>query len=617
LAIWEKALGPEHPNLALSLINLAALAAAKHDYATANRLFQRGLRIEDRQIQEVFAFTAEEQKLQFIETIKWSALGYLSLIHQYLNRDPAAVRNGFETVLRRKGVVFDAEARTREAVQGRLPKAARQEWGRLSELRSELAQMLLNTPRNLSAEQYRDKLALLQREIEQAEHHLAKESGLVAKELQQRTITLDKVAKQLPKDSALVEFAKIRDFDFVKGQFESTQRYVAFVLTTAGEVTLVDLGEADALEGLILRALEDIQVSMKRQDPRSNAKSLQSLKALSAAVWAPLEVALKDVKTAVLSPDGQLSLVPFAALPDQQDRPLLERFLLTYVSTARDLVGAGAMAYKPESDLLMVANPAYDLKAEKKTPSDSALSSLRSRDFHGAFKPLPGAEREAKEIPPLVTGDKKRKQVVVGADATEGAVKAARSPRILHLATHGFFLQDEDLEPDLDRREGFLRTSFSVEQKGPLRRFENPLLRSGLALAGANNAAQVTEGDDGLLTALEITGIDLHGTDLVVLSACETAVGEVKTGEGVFGLRRAFALAGAKNLLMSLWPVNDETTANQMKAFYQNLQKLPPAEALRQAQLETIKELKAQYNGIALPGLWAPFILQGTQAVGQ
>ena len=91
----------------------------------------------------------------------------------------------------------------------------------------------------------------------------------------------------------------------------------------------------------------------------------------------------------------------------------------------------------------------------------------------------------------------------------------------------------------------------------------------------------------------------------------------MKTGEGVFGLRRAFALAGAKNLLMSLWPVNDETTANQMKAFYQNLQKLPPAEALRQAQLETIKELKAQYNGIALPGLWAPFILQGTQVLGE
>jgi CHAT domain-containing protein len=160
-------------------------------------------------------------------------------------------------------------------------------------------------------------------------------------------------------------------------------------------------------------------------------------------------------------------------------------------------------------------------------------------------------------------------------------------------------------------------TVVKKERPEPPKQYENPLVRSGLAFAGANRASENTEGDDGILTALEITGMDLYGTELVVLSACDTGVGEIKTGEGVFGLRRAFALAGAKNLMMSLWPVSDEVTANQMKAFYQNLQKLPPAEALRQAQLETIKELKTQYNGTAPPGLWAPFILQGAQALGQ
>ena len=159
-------------------------------------------------------------------------------------------------------------------------------------------------------------------------------------------------------------------------------------------------------------------------------------------------------------------------------------------------------------------------------------------------------------------------------------------------------------------------TVVKKEKPEPPKQYENPLVRSGLAFAGANHASTITEGDDGILTALEITGMDLYGTELVVLSACDTGVGEIKTGEGVFGLRRAFALAGAKNLMMSLWPVSDEITANQMKAFYQNLQKLPPAEALRQAQLETIKELKAAY-GVASPALWAPFILQGGQALGQ
>jgi CHAT domain-containing protein len=206
----------------------------------------------------------------------------------------------------------------------------------------------------------------------------------------------------------------------------------------------------------------------------------------------------------------------------------------------------------------------------------------------------------------------------------------------LHLATHGFFLQDEEIDlcaetrgltvitkekPEAialcDKTRGV--TVVKQEKPAPSKRYENPLVRSGLAFTGANKSAQITDGDDGILTALEITGMDLYGTELVVLSACDTGVGEIKTGEGVFGLRRAFALAGAKNLMMSLWPVSDDITAKQMKAFYMNLQKLPPAEALRQAQLETIKELKAIaiYGGTAPPGLWAPFILQGAQALGQ
>ena len=204
--------------------------------------------------------------------------------------------------------------------------------------------------------------------------------------------------------------------------------------------------------------------------------------------------------------------------------------------------------------------------------------------------------------------------VLTGKEATEEKVKKTKSPRILHLATHGFFYKDEEIAPSNNTR------GLSVVNLVPdtgikkfSKRYENPLVRSGLALAGANHASEATKGEDGILTALEVSGLDLYGTDLVVLSACETGVGEIKNGEGVFGLRRAFALAGAKNLMMSLWPVSDEVTARQMIAFYKNLQKLPPGKALRQAQLQTIKELKAKY-GFAPIALWAPFILQGSQA---
>ena len=263
-----------------------------------------------------------------------------------------------------------------------------------------------------------------------------------------------------------------------------------------------------------------------------------------------------------------------------------------------------------------MANPAFDQKILETTHPGA---SLRSHNFHGHFDPLPGTEREAHEIPPLVSGSPAQKRVIVGQSALEGVVKAVHSPRILHLATHGFFLEDETIPIETSllggRIEMGLHLATGPKNQSLHRRYENPLVRSGLAFAGANHAGEIADGEDGILTALEISGMDLNGTDLVVLSACDTALGTVHTGEGVFGLRRAFALAGAKNLLMSLWSVDDEVTADQMNAFYQNLQTLPPADALREAQLKTIRRLKEQ-DGFANPGLWAPFILQGSNTFG-
>jgi CHAT domain-containing protein/tetratricopeptide (TPR) repeat protein len=617
LAIREKVLGTEHPGMAVSLSNLAWIEAAQGRHKAAFMRFQRALAIQDKFMGKVFTFTTETEKLRFVQSISGIYQACLSLIHQYLHYDKEAISAAMALVLRRKGVVFDAQSRAREALQGHLSEAARRAWDQLSSLRSELARLLLNKPEKMTRDAYTDKLASLQQRVEEAEKRLAGESALAAKELRSRTITVEIAAKALPKDSALVEFVKIPDYDFAKGTFLPSSRYLAFVLTAAGDVTRVDLGEAGVLEAKARKALEDIQASQKRLDRLSLARSHSSLESLSAVVWVPLEKSLGRANKVVVSPDGVLNLIPFTALMDGQGRPLVERYRLAYVASGRELVGAESAAPKPASDLLLVANPAFDKKG---TASGGQGTSLRSSEFRGVFTPLPGTERESLEIPPLVIGRDDQKQVLVGERAQESAVKAARSPRILHLATHGFFLNDEDVEwGDETRGMELLERDLAVPPKtrGSTKMYENPLVRSGLAFAGANYAAQTTDGDDGILTALEITGMDLYGTDLVVLSACDTGVGEVQTGEGVFGLRRAFALAGAKNLLMSLWPVSDEITANQMKAFYKKLQTLPPAEALRQAQLETIEQLKAKFDGVAPPGLWAPFILQGAQALGQ
>jgi CHAT domain-containing protein len=193
-------------------------------------------------------------------------------------------------------------------------------------------------------------------------------------------------------------------------------------------------------------------------------------------------------------------------------------------------------------------------------------------------------------------------------DALEGRLKACRSPRILHLATHGFFLVDQNGTGSADLRDlGASPSAGSGRLSG--KGLENPLLRSGLALAGANTWLQrgsiPAEAEDGLLTAEDVTGLDLADTELVVLSACETGLGEIHVGEGVFGLRRAFTLAGARTLVMSLWKVPDRQTEELMIDFYQRIQAgQGRAEALREAQLA----LKARHPE---PLYWAAFICQG------
>jgi CHAT domain-containing protein len=195
------------------------------------------------------------------------------------------------------------------------------------------------------------------------------------------------------------------------------------------------------------------------------------------------------------------------------------------------------------------------------------------------FGSLPGTAGEAAALKNILTNA----QVLTGAQATEAALKRIAAPRILHVATHGFFLPDQSQETISSTR------SVSLDSRTQAARGENPLLRSGLALAGANKR-QSGAGEDGILTALEAAGLDLWGTKLVVLSACETGVGEATNGEGVYGLRRALVLAGAESELMSLWQVSDAATRDLMVEYYKRLQAGEGrSEALRQVQLKMLK----------------------------
>lgn len=599
LAIIENTLGSEYALTASCRYNLAIFHGRQHQSNDALELFRRGLDTTNRVIAKTFSTLTEQQKLDFVKKQEWGYFGLLSLIQAQLPNDEAAVQAGLDAVLSRKGIVFDAQARQQEAIAASLDPETRKLWDELAHQRASYAKLLQNKPDKMTPEDYQSRLKALQDDIAKLEGQIAGKSALVAQEFKQRSVTSKEVAQSLGRDAVLAEFVKTQDYDWDKGKWSDNWRYLAFILKGDGSVKLVDLGDAGELEKSVqpaITALSEIGGSADKQQVASQQ--------LYRLLWQPLASAIGASGKVIVSPDGMLNLVPFAALADQQGRYLIEDRQLSYVTCGRDLT-KGDTGIKPEIGLYLAANPRFDLKTAAAQPAESR-GLTRSRGFGMQFSPLPGTEQEAKEVPGYLKG---KQTIVTGQDATENSVLHAKRPKVMHLATHGFFLQDQIGSAAQDTR-GFHR--LKQDEPAPLpQNYENPLVRSGLALAGANHASEAPGERDGLLTALEVSGMDLHGTELVTLSACETGRGVVKSGEGVFGLRRAFALAGAKNLIMSLWPVSDAVTAQQMQGLYREYGKgITPAQALRQAQLATIADLR-QRKGYASPALWAPFIVQG------
>jgi CHAT domain-containing protein len=324
----------------------------------------------------------------------------------------------------------------------------------------------------------------------------------------------------------------------------------------------------------------------------------------------PLRPLLGDATHLLISPDGQLNLVPFEALVDEQKRYLTERYTCTYLTSGRDLLRF-QVARPSRNAPVVLANPLFgepemigmnDVKSQRASVNRNRQSGRRQSLTTGSdlskvyFAPLDGTAEEARAIKSLFA----EATVLTGTQATETSLKQVSAPRIIHIATHGFFLSDTPVPPTAS---GENSRGLSANVK-----IENPLLRSGLALAGAN--LRRSGGDDGILTALEASGLNLWGTKLVTLSACDTGLGEVKNGDGVYGLRRAFMLAGTETVVMSLWPVSDYVTRELMTAYYNGLkQGQGRGEALRQVQLDMLKR-----KDRAHPFYWASFIQEGEWA---
>jgi CHAT domain-containing protein len=336
--------------------------------------------------------------------------------------------------------------------------------------------------------------------------------------------------------------------------------------------------------------------------------------ALRALVWQPIEAQLGvGVTRVVICPDAALAGVPFAALPGTQaGRSLLDELAVAYITNAQDLVpwkGAPATG----TGALVIGGVDYqqaDVAADEQ-PGPDRPDVLASRDRAprgGVFRPIPQTRVEAEGLRDRLGHDVTT--LLLGARATEARLReAVKGKRFVHVATHGF--AREDLLASLYSRK--IQESFtSAAMERQLSAGHDPMLLSGLAMAGAN-PRDGAAGDDGILTALEASYLDLDGVDLVTLSACETAKGTAESGEGVQGLVSAFQMAGARRVVASLWRVDDEGTRRLMEGFYERMLRtenpLAPADALREASVALRDGKDADGKArFAAPRYWAAFV---------
>ena len=608
LAIQEKAFGQNHPGVATTLSNLGLIAAAQGDIPKALSFLTRSNEAHEHNLALMLSTGSEEQKLLYASSFASETEGLISLHTRLAPNNADAARLALTAILRHKGRVLDAMSEQVETLRRRLDAQGLKLLEQLSGVRSRLATLVLKGAGDSDPARQQGEVARMEMEGQRLEAEISRRSSEFR--AQSQAITLARVQQLIPAGSALVEIMSYEPVDFHEmknSDASEPARYVAYVLGRSGAPLWVDLGEAAAIDveiGKLRDALRD----------RGHADVKQIARTVDEKIMRPLRKLLPaETRTVLLSPDGSLNLIPFNALVDEQDHYLVEGYSFIYLTSGRDLLRFEAQTPGRQAPYI-IANPKFDESAQPTGASNqtaSALEQSRAFDFSKAkFRPLPGTAGEAQALAAILPDA----QMLTEAQATETALKKVSGPKILHIATHGFFLPDEKREraSTAAAARGVSRllemednnSSSSPQRKPTL--IENPLLRSGLALAGANQR-QGGGGEDGVLTAIEAAGLDLWGTKLVVLSACETGVGEVRSGQGVYGLRRALVIAGAESQVMSLWQVSDAATRDLMADYYKRLiSGGGRGEALRQVQLEMLGNGERSH-----PYFWASFIQIG------
>lgn len=609
---WRrKNMGEAHPYYANSLNNLGLLDMLSNHPADASALFIKANNITLNHLARTYSSLSEQEKIVFLnqESSQFHYLPSLAF-YQGLKEQQEIVNHVYSTELALKGMVLEDQRQMLRSVRqsGDTRTLSLYEQWRFNKA-------LLGRQALLPKAQRVSYLDSIEEATDKWEQELSRRSADFRNMQHSQTLSARDIFNKLEKGQAVVEFLRFRLYN--KKWTDSIMYAAIVILPQDSNARFVPLCEERELMR-ILRPSINANASIYRLYPpkKLSNKKASSSDSLYQLIWKPLEKHLTGVNTIYYAPAGLMHRIAFQAMRPDSTHLLIDIYQLNQLLSTRQ-VASQLPATKQLTAAAIWGNIDYNLEkvegtkinhgldsSVKKTDTTDSSFNLYSWDTRGLrskeWNTLPGAKKEIDSIGNLFRQAGIPHVTKSGVLATEEAFKEldGKSPQLLHLATHGFFL------PVVSTRH--LKTYDLNSDKNVFTVQQDPMFRSGLVLAGANITWTGKSGlpgkEDGILTAYEIAQIDLSNTDLLVLSACETALGDLQSNEGVIGLQRAFKIAGVKQMMLSLWRVPDKETMELMTLFYKNwLSGQTTREALRSAQLK----MKNKYA----PFYWAAFVL--------
>ncbi len=613
--------------------NLAVSYTWTGKYSKAFVYFVKSLSAGIDVIGSIMATTSDDQKLTFIKSYHLQLGSFINFIAVHLHSNGQALRQAYTYWLRTKGVVLEVQKRFHEAMFLDDDSSVIAAFKELSDIKKELVRLII--PKIFKADDVVDQehIKELKAKKNALEIELSQKSNTFKLFETMRNFDAKTLSDIIPDENILIDFVRLPFGNFDGFKWQIKDRYYAFLIqpslnenhistkklhyaSRAAGIQLIDLGDAEYIDGLVHKLKEhavifdnnrgqvDLTIIDTSEASHDAAPYIEpDLKnianTLYSRIFEPFKPYLGNKTKLLVSPDGQLNLIPFEILVDECGNYLIDKFSFTYVAAGREIAVFGQ---PPANTLksLILADPDFDVEIQKNNTDNESISHSFGLK---KFLPLGGTRKEAQAVSQLLGSQET--DMYVGSEATESLLMKTKSPKFLHLSTHGFF------EPDQARKYNsieMLPQYYTLSAQDPI---GTPLSCSGLALAGANRAL-LTLSSEGIVTAEKVLNLRLRGTEMVVLSACETGLGDVKNGEGVFGLRRAFAQVGAQSMVMSMWQVPENETKDLMIIFYDNIinKKMDRCEALRQAAL-SIKNQIRDARGHTHPFFWGAFVFSG------